>query len=150
MSCHGGAYTWYNRLPNNSREAKSSTNFLTREDIPRDAFFKTDQHTPAGLVRILLFRAGIELNPGPTVKYVCPICKSTLRSNSKSVQCSACSEWIHVRKLNNCSGLTSLKQYTSTLLGRGGNLLRHMEGRTTGDGARIFFVRIKKGQKLFY
>ena len=110
--CNGGACTRYNRLPNNIGESKSSTIFLTREDILRIAFFKSDQRTPAGLVRILLFRAGIELNPGPVVKYVCPVCKSALRNNSKSVQCSICSEWIHVRILNNCSGLKSLKQYT--------------------------------------
>ena len=63
----------------------------------------------AGLVRILLLRAGIEQNPGPD--YICPVCNVKLKKNSSSVKCSSCNEWVHFRKLNNCSSLTSIKKY---------------------------------------
>ena len=77
-------------------------------------FSNTDQRTLAGLVRTLLLRAGIESNPGPSIKYVCPVCKLQLRNNSTSVQCSSCKQWIHVRKANNCSDLPSVKDYNPT------------------------------------
>ena len=64
---------------------------------------------PAGLVKLLLLMAGIESNPGP---YICPVCHVMLRSNTRSCQCTRCFKWLHHRKQNNCSGLTSLKDYT--------------------------------------
>ena len=63
---------------------------------------------PAGLVKILLLMAGIESNPGP---YICPVCLVKLRSNTRSVKCTKCLQWLHQRKLNNCSGLVNLKDY---------------------------------------
>ncbi|MCP3662806.1 MAG: hypothetical protein GY696_09960, partial [Gammaproteobacteria bacterium] len=65
----------------------------------------TDQPMSAGLVRLLLLKAGIEPNPGPI--YICPVCNVELRRNSRSVQCCRCSEWIHFRSQNNCSNLKS-------------------------------------------
>ena len=63
----------------------------------------------AGLVRILLLMAGIEPNPGPD--YFCPVCLVKLRKNTRSVQCSKCTKWVHYRTINNCSNLKSIKHY---------------------------------------
>mgnify|MGYP001207719553 CR=1 FL=1 len=70
----------------------------------------------AGLVRTLLIRAGIEQNPGPTpgAKFYCNVCQKALSHNSSSVQCCKCKNWIHFRKVNNCSNLKSINQYTLT------------------------------------
>ena len=67
----------------------------------------------AGLVKLLLLKAGIEPNPGPI--YICPVCNVELRRNSRSVQCCRCSEWIHFRSQNNCSNLksTTKKDYNN-------------------------------------
>ena len=64
---------------------------------------------PAGLVKILLLMAGIEPNPGPV--YICPVCLVKLKTNSTSVQCNYCLKWVHHRRQNNCSELTSTKEY---------------------------------------
>ena len=66
---------------------------------------------PAGLVQILLLKAGIEPNPGPGKIYICTVCHVKLKTNAKAVQCSRCNEWVHFRKLNNCSNLKSTKDY---------------------------------------
>ncbi len=65
---------------------------------------------PACLVRILLLRAGIESNPGP-ITYYCSVCSLILHRNSPSVQCTKCSEWVHFRKVNNCSRLIKKKEW---------------------------------------
>ena len=62
---------------------------------------------PACLVRILLLRAGIESNPGP-ITYYCSVCSLILHP---SVQCRKCSEWVHFRKVNNCSRLIKKKEW---------------------------------------
>ncbi len=64
---------------------------------------------PTGLVKILLLMAGIESNPGPV--YICPVCLVKLKTNSTSVQCNNCLEWVHHRRQNNCSELISTKDY---------------------------------------
>ena len=64
----------------------------------------------AGLVKLLLIMAGIESNPGP---YICPVCLVKMRSNTPSVLCNSCNKWVHFRKLNNCSKLTSTKDYST-------------------------------------
>ena len=67
---------------------------------------------PAGLVQILLLRAGIETNPGPTPGrgWICCVCN--LEINEKihaSVRCNKCHNWCHFRKSkNNCSLLKNL------------------------------------------
>ena len=63
----------------------------------------------AGLINLLLLMAGIESNPGP---YFCPVCLVKLKSNSTSVQCNKCLEWVHLRRQNNCSELKSRKDYS--------------------------------------
>lgn len=74
------------------------------------AFSSMEQLYPAGLLRILLIRAGVELNPGPTTWY-CSVCKCILRRNQTSVKCNTCKEWCHLRP---CSGLQSHTQWTNT------------------------------------
>ena len=64
----------------------------------------------ASLVKQLLIRAGIETNPGP---YFCSVCKIKLHSNTTSVQCKRCNEWVHFRKTNNCSGLKTIRDYNA-------------------------------------
>ena len=55
---------------------------------------------PAGLIRLLLIRAGIEQNPGP---WYCPICNKA--TTPTSVECSKCHEWLHIK----CSGFKTSK-----------------------------------------
>ena len=79
--------------------------------------FLTKGHAmSAGLVRTLLICAGIEQNPGPTpgTKFSCNVCQKALSHNSSCVQCCQCKNWIHFRKVNNCSNLKSINQYTPT------------------------------------
>ena len=68
-------------------------------------FLSKGQPLPASLVRILLLRAGIHPNPGPTPgpTNVCPVCQLQVTWRSKSVRCSKCSSWCHLRLKNNCS-----------------------------------------------
>ena len=81
-----------------------------------------DQFLPAGLVQLLLLRAGIESNPGPTSKppcrtdtegrvYICCVCLLPLHSSSSSVRCKLCKEWCHFRKKVNCSQLKKLRDH---------------------------------------
>ena len=74
-------------------------------------FLTADQTMPAGLIQMLLIRAGIESNPGP---YICPVCNVKLHSNTTSVQCNFCSQWVHHRKQNNCSELRTTKDYNQS------------------------------------
>ena len=55
---------------------------------------------PAGLIRLLLIRAGIEQNPGP---WYCPICNKA--TTPTSVECSKCHKWLHIK----CSGFKTSK-----------------------------------------
>ena len=82
---------------------------------------------PAGLVNLLLLRAGIERNPGPATHssqseksrqgWVCSVCNLSIRANSTCVKCNACQNWCHWRpktsKLVNCSNLTTTKKWNN-------------------------------------
>ena len=77
-------------------------------------FLTKDQPMPANLIRILLLRAGIHPNPGPIPGsniYNCPICQKRVYEHTKSVRCSSCLQWCHLRQKNNCSQLKSYNQY---------------------------------------
>ena len=96
-------------FPNRQRRRRSFPPQIT------PTFFTKDQAKSASLVRLLLLMAGIEPNPGPTPgnKFYCPVCKILLlKKNSSSVRCNECKQWCHFRKINNCSNLKSIKQYT--------------------------------------
>ncbi len=69
---------------------------------------------PAGLVKLLLLMAGIEPNPGPT--WICPVCKKRVFNNAISVECNSCHQWVHCRKLNNCSNLKSHHEYDTSYI----------------------------------
>ena len=69
---------------------------------------------PAGLVKLLLLMAGIESNPGPT--WICPVCKKKVFNNAISVECNLCHQWVHCRKLNNCSNLKSHHYYDTSYI----------------------------------
>ena len=86
---------------------------------------------PASLVRILLLRAGIEPNPGPTSSpprldgvgrqgWICCVCQDPMTKRTPSVKCNNCDGWSHWRKkssaLPNCSNLTKPKDYSSSYL----------------------------------
>ena len=77
----------------------------------------TDQYMPAGLIRMLLLMAGVERNPGPDEDspvrqdYFCTVCTVKMKSNTRSVKCSRCKEWVHKRDKNNCSKLKRWKDY---------------------------------------
>lgn len=66
-------------------------------------FWTIEYHTPAVVLSILLRRAGIEENPGPT--YKCPVCRKPVSRNS--MRCQSCNEWCHLR----CSGLNKLSDW---------------------------------------
>ena len=55
--------------------------------------------------------AGIEPNPGPS--NLCSVCKIKVNWKSKSVLCTKCKAWCHVRKKNNCSGLDNFNEYNN-------------------------------------
>jgi hypothetical protein len=67
---------------------------------------------PAGLVKLLLLMAGIEPNPGPT--WICPVCTKKVYNHTISVECTKCHQWVHCRKINNCSNLKSYHDYDNT------------------------------------
>lgn len=67
---------------------------------------------PAKLLLILLLRAGIESNPGPTVWH-CTICRDIIKRFQTSVKCNTCGEWCHLK----CSGLTSHRQWNDRFIG---------------------------------
>ena len=46
-------------------------------------------------------------NPGPAIKYPCPICARNVTSRGVSYQCNRCSGWVHAK----CSGLLNAAQY---------------------------------------
>ena len=69
---------------------------------------------PAGLVKLLLLMAGIERNPGPKPTWICPVCKKKVLNNAISVECTNCHQWVHCRKINNCSNLKSYHNYDNT------------------------------------
>ena len=69
-------------------------------------FSEVDQHLPATLIRLLLQRAGIESNPGPT-QWPCSTCKKSAAHNS--VRCSGCTNWVHLAK--KCSQLNAISDY---------------------------------------
>ena len=85
----------------------------------------------ADLVLILLLRAGIEPNPGPTTRplrrggggqgsWICCVCSSPMAKNTPSVKCNTCNQWCHWRKssskLPNCSNLKSTKEYSQNFV----------------------------------
>ena len=57
--------------------------------------------------------AGIEPNPGPITPN-CPVCKKIVSWKTKSVFCTKCKAWCHVRKKDNCSGLKNHRDYNNT------------------------------------
>ena len=73
---------------------------------------------PACLVQILLLRAGIHPNPGPTPgsQHVCPVCQKLVNERFTSVRCSSCHLWCHLRQKNNCSQLKSYREYKSNYI----------------------------------
>ena len=66
---------------------------------------------------MLLLMAGVERNPGPDEDspvrqdYFCTVCTVKMKSNTRSVKCSRCKEWVHKRDKNNCSKLKQWKDY---------------------------------------
>ena len=68
-------------------------------------YLSEGQQTPACLVQLLLIRAGIHPNPGPTpgTSHICPTCHKEVTWKSESVRCSLCNLWCHLRQKNNCS-----------------------------------------------
>ena len=74
-------------------------------------FWRRVSQLQSCLIRILLLRAGVESNPGPSrgTKYDCCVCHKNLGNNATSVECSKCQNWWHLRKKDNCSQLKSIR-----------------------------------------
>ena len=89
-------------------EQQSSPTYSSQRTSDQFIFILSDQPMPAGLVRLLLLMAGIESNPGPDI---CSVCLVKMKKNTKSVWCNKCCLWVHLRKINNCSNLKSVKDY---------------------------------------
>ena len=75
----------------------------------------------AGLINMLLLRAGIHPNPGPTpgaTVYFCCVCQKRLSEQFSSVQCSKCKQWCHLRKdkAKDCIKLGNIKKYKSNYI----------------------------------
>ena len=56
--------------------------------------------------RILLPR-DVHPNPGPTIKYPCPVCARNDTGRGVSYLCNRCSRWVHSK----CSGLQNAAEY---------------------------------------
>ena len=56
---------------------------------------------------LLLMAGDIHPNPGPTVKYPCPVCARDVTSRGVSYRCTRCTGWVHAK----CSGLLNAAQY---------------------------------------
>ena len=83
---------------------------------PLPGFLSWDQLTPAHLIRMLLLIAGIEPNPGPTG--ICTVCRKAITKRQASVRCSLCNEWCHNHRVNSCSGLTKISDWTPAFICR--------------------------------
>ena len=46
-------------------------------------------------------------NPGPTTKYLCPVCARNVTGRGVSYLCNRCSGWVHSK----CSGLQNAAEY---------------------------------------
>ena len=68
--------------------------------------------SPASLLSLLLFMAGIELNPGPKI-WICSVCNKQIRKTHASVRCNICNNWCHFLA---CSGLSDLGSYNNTFV----------------------------------
>ncbi|ESO02814.1 hypothetical protein HELRODRAFT_174237 [Helobdella robusta] len=104
------AFLWWNRLASwsGSLLSSSSTNRCSNPSptrFHRSGFLPVEQFSPAGLLRMLLLRAGIESNPGPKI-WICEICNKRVNKTHYSVRCRTCCKWTH---LNNCA--TNLGSY---------------------------------------
>ena len=77
---------------------------------------------------MLLIRAGIESNPGPTTRpsrasdegprdWICCVCNKPIK-NCPSVKCNKCKNWCHLRKSksNNCSKIKNSKKQTDIFI----------------------------------
>ena len=109
--CIHHLHAFQSRLPFHNHTEHLPTRSSVVFYIPSPIFFiLCDQPTPAGLVKKLLLMAGIEPNPGP---FICPVCQILLRSDSSSVQCNKCKEYVHYRKTtNNCSKLVKIRDWS--------------------------------------
>ena len=56
---------------------------------------------------LLLMAGDIHPNPGPTVKYPCPVCARYVTSRGVRYRCTRCTGWVHAK----CSGLLNAAQY---------------------------------------
>ena len=68
----------------------------TAQLIQMDILIKStkDLPLPVWLIRLLLFCAGIEQNPGP---WTCAVCKKVSSDRLIAVECSKCENWLHVK-----------------------------------------------------
>ena len=103
--------TCNHQLPPAAKSPVPSSPQWKRVKLQLIMFLTEDQHIPACLVRILLLRAGIHPNPGSQI-HTCPVCQKRVFNHTRSVRCSKCLGWCHLRQKNNCSPLKSDKEYS--------------------------------------
>ena len=100
-------------LPHDYTVSRPSLDCRIHAPSPSAVFSTPGQLPSAQLIRILLLRAGIEQNPGPT-PWFCGGCTSRIYRYHQSVECVQCLAWLHFRKTrNNCSGLPVLTNRTA-------------------------------------
>ena len=76
---------------------------------------------PAGLLLILLLRAGIKRNPGPTsagktrtkINWACSVCCQNIPKTKCYVQCNKCTKCVHL----SCSGLSISAKWSTIFTG---------------------------------
>ena len=107
-----GAFTRRNhagRLPSSGPAQDPPSPWRPRAVV----FSEGEQAMSAGLLRVLLLRAGIESNPGPATNiWPCSSCGNNITRKQGSLSCNKCSGWIHLK----CSGIKQA-QWTTNYIG---------------------------------
>ena len=69
--------------------------------------------SPASLLKLLLIRAGVETNPGPTLlpTWICAHCDNKINDKIQpSARCSGCNRWLHIK----CTTLKNVNERRKT------------------------------------
>ena len=91
-----------------SFKSVSASSQFDAAELIRYMITKPQQRQPDQTHLKLLQMSGDEhLNPGPAIKYPCPVCTRNVTSRGVSYKCTKCYGWVHAK----CSGILNAAQY---------------------------------------